>query len=121
MSYSLRKKIVLNTFVFFCILCQNFTLKENICKKRQIQTKTKRKRTKTKQKRTKSEPKTNQNEAKTKQKRTETKQKRITRLTVDGLNECVLLEDDSSMPEGEQIPCTPTIFRELIINRPLSI
>ena len=47
MSYSLRKKIVLNTFVFFCILCQNFTLKENICKKRQIQTKTKRKRTKT--------------------------------------------------------------------------
>ena len=89
------------------------------------------------------EAKTNQNEAKTKQKRTETKQKRSKRtkktkqtnqnevnrngaktnnkLIVDGLNECVLLEDDSSMPEGEQIPCTPTIFRELIINRPLSI
>ncbi|XP_023341536.1 uncharacterized protein LOC111711413 isoform X2 [Eurytemora carolleeae] len=33
------------------------------------------------------------------------------RRNEDGLNECVLLEDDSSMPEGEQISCTPTIFR----------
>ena len=86
----------------------------------QQRTKSNQKRTSTNQKEAKTsqnEPKRTQNE----QQRTKTKQKRITSLTVDGLNECVLLEDDSSMPEGEQITCTPTIFRQLITNSHLHL
>ena len=100
----------------------------------QQRTKSNQKRTSTNQKEAKTsqnEPKRTQNEqqrTKTNQKRismnqtrSKTKQKRITSLTVDGLNECVLLEDDSSMPEGEQISCTPTIFRQLITNSHLNL
>ena len=32
-------------------------------------------------------------------------------VLLDGETECVLLEDNSSIPEGEQVPCTDTIFR----------